>query len=195
MKSWLLSGLVTGFAAIVQAALPEAVVQACLAPSITEHVSGQTWQLMTADSWDRGAMRVTETAEGTITSQTTAPHPQGWAETEVAILQSHDSLERPSLEQTLTLTMKAKGIVPKLEATLIFLNQAHLPPCSVTTWQGKLALVAKEKDWYIIADDPAITITQTDEARPRTSIRLPKLTLEKLTSASAAIRVGEGALP
>jgi hypothetical protein len=195
MKPRLLFALLIGFVASVRAELPDAVVQACLAPSVTEHVSGQTWQLMTATAWERGALRIAETAEATLATQPAAIHPQGWMETEITLVQPHDTAERIATEQTLTLKLKAKGVVPKLEATVIFLNQAKLPPCTIETYQGKLAIVAKAKDWYILAEDPATTVTQTDEAQPRTTMRLQKVALEKLDAAAVSIRVGEGSLP
>jgi hypothetical protein len=40
-----------------------------------------------------------------------------------------------------------------------------------------------------------MTITQTEEAMPKTTLSLSTIKLEKFTSASASIRVGEGPLP
>ena len=194
MKSHLLLTLLIGLTTALRAELPDAVVQACLAPSVTEHASGLTWQLMTAKAWDRGAVQIRETAEATLTTQSAAAHPQGWMETAITVTQPHDTAERIATEQTLTIKLKAKGVVPKLEATVIFLDQAKLPPCSIVTHQGKLAIVSKAKDWDILADDPAITVTLTDEAQPRTTMRLQKVPLEKLDATEVSIRVGEGQL-
>lgn len=183
------------FSAHLRANLPESVINACLAPGAYEDVSGQQWALMSADTWENAAVRITETPTASITTQDVFPHPQGWLEGEISVIQFADGAEIPPHEQRLSLTLQAKNVVPKVTLSLYFLNGARLPPCAIVTHQGKLTIVSNRKDWYIIAEDPAMTITQTDEEHPRTTLTLPAQTLEKSGRLSASIRVGEGALP
>lgn len=181
-------------ATLCKADLPDAVVQACLSPSITESVSNQTWTVMDAKTWDEGAVEVVETPEASLTSRAGNPHPLKWATTEICLSTPAENVSTDALQQTLTVKVKAQGVVPKLTCSINFIDHAKLPPCKVITWQGKLALVSTQNDWYILADHPEITISQTSEATPRTIVRLPNISLEKYASTEASIRVGEGAL-
>lgn len=194
IRAFLILCLAT-LAVYCRAALPDAVVQACLTPTITDAISSQTWTVMTVDAWDTGAIHITETADAAISSKPGAPHPLDWATTEVSLSTPLDCTDGAAVRQTLTLKLTAKSVVPKLDCTITLLNQAHLPPCEITSWQGKLAIVSKAKDWYIVANDPEMTVTQTDEASPRTTLRRTKLIVEKFKSVEASILVGEGPLP
>jgi hypothetical protein len=194
-KSFLCFSFASLFVLLARAELPESVIQACLSPSLTEHISGQTWQLMDLTTWDTTSMRITETPDATITAKAATAHPQSWATTEMSITQPNDTDARLATEQTLTIKVTAKNVVPSLSVSFYFLNNATLPPCKVITKNGKLTIVSNQNDWYIIADDPAMTITQTEEAMPKTTLSLSTIKLEKFTSASASIRVGEGPLP
>ena len=194
-KNLLCFTLISLFTLLARAELPESVIQACLSPSLTEHVSGQTWQLMDMTTWDTTAVRIIETADASITSKSTTPHPQAWATAEMSITQPHDTETKLAMEQTLTVKVTAKGVVPNLKISFLFLNNVHLPPCKVVTKNGKLTIVSNQNDWYIIADDPNMTITQTEEDAPKTTLSLSAINLEKFTSTSASIRVGEGPLP
>lgn len=181
-------------ATLCKADLPDAVIHACLSPSITESTSNQTWAVMDAKTWDEGALEIVETQTATLTSRAGNAHPLNWATTEICLATPVESASADALQQTLTLKVKAQGVVPKLTCSINFIDHAKLPPSKVITWQGKLALVSKQNDWYIIAEHPEITISQTSETTPRTIMRLPNLTLEKHASIEASIRVGEGAL-
>jgi hypothetical protein len=189
--------ILTGFicmGTLLRAALPDAVVQACLAPSITDSTVNQTWTIMTAETWENSPMTITETAEASLTAQPGKPHPLEWLTSQITISTPNGDDDSVPLQQTLTIQVTAKGVVPKLTCTINFLDGARLPPCEVITWQGKVAVVSKQKDWYLLALDPAMTVLQTAEQQPRTSIRLPDVTLEKFKSAEGALLIGEGPL-
>ena len=177
------------------AALPETVVQACLAPTVLDGVSPQPWVLMTAEAWDTGAMRITESPEASVTAQSCKPHPTEWLTADLRISTPNQQPHTQAFQQTLTIYLKARGVVPSMTCTLNFLDNAVLPPCEIIKWQGKLAIISKQKDWYIVAEDPKMTITQTDEASPKTTLRLPDVVLEKTAAIEAAITIGEGKLP
>lgn len=195
MKRTLLLGVLLIGAVALRAELPESVVKACLAPVIYDCTSYQSWAVMSATQWDNSATQIAELETETISSQRGQPHPLNWAVTEVAIVQPLAGAERPETEQRLTLSVRGKGVLPKLELSLHFIDKAILPPCKVVTHQGKLALVSLQNDWYIIAEDPAMTITQTDEETPRTTLALPEVVIEKAGQIRASILVGEGLLP
>jgi hypothetical protein len=179
---------------MVCAALPEAVVEACLAPSITDTTANQTWPLMTANTWHESPIVIAETPEATLNTQPGKPHPLDWLVSEIQISTPNSADETTPLKQTLTIKVTAKGVVPKLTFTINFLDNALLPPCEVITWEGKVAVVSQQKDWYILATDPQMTVVQTAEKAPRTSIRFPNMTLEKFNAATGAIIIGEGPL-
>ncbi len=178
-----------------RAALPEAVVQACLTPTIHDGVSPQPWALMTAEAWDNGAMRITESAEVSVTAQTCHAHPMDWLTADLRITTPNQQPNPKAFQQTLTLVLRSKGVLPNFTCTLNFLDGAVLPPCEIIKWKGKLAIVSKQKDWYIVAEDPKMTITQTEEATPKTTLRLANVVLEKTATVEASITIGEGALP
>lgn len=195
MKRWFFLFCIVGFAWGVRAALPDAVVQACLAPRIFDATSGQSWTLMTAADWANGAMDIAESAEASTFTQVGKPHPMDWATTALTLTQPNPGAERPESEQRLEITFRAKAVVPEMEIDLWLIDKALLPPCEVIKYQGKLAIVSKQKDWYILAGDSKMTVTQTDESPQKTTLQCPKTTVKKLTTFSASLYVGEGALP
>lgn len=193
IRALILTSLLS-IASIAGAVLPEAVVEACLAPSITDTTANQTWTLMTADTWNESPIVIAETAEATLNTQPGKPHPLDWLVSEIQISTPNSADENAPLQQMLSIKVTAKGVVPKLTFSINFLDNAVLPPCEVITWEGKVAVVSKQKDWYIVANDPAMTVVQTAEKTPRTSIRFANVTLEKFQSATGAILIGEGPL-
>lgn len=193
MKSLLLT-LALACTALLRAALPAELIDALLSPSLTETVSGKSWQVTTRERWLSSPMQVSERGGITTTRQPGAGHPSGWVTTDLTLAMVPPTPEAPQPMQTFTLTATPAGIVPRTSLVFTFLNEAELPPCTVRTWKGLPAIVATAGDWYIIAKDPAATITQSHQKPVKTTLSVAGST-EKRTPLSAAILLGEGPLP
>lgn len=176
-------------------ALPDAVLEACFSPTLTDHISGKTWQVTSQEQWENSPLAISELGGVTTAKQAGNEHPDGWVKTEVTLVAPPQTATTPCPTQTFTIKALPVGITPKTTLTFTFLNQAQLPPHTVRTWQGFPALVSKANDWYIIAQDAKAVITTTNKAPVKTTLAVPNCSSEKTTPLSQSILVGEGPLP
>lgn len=176
-------------------ALPDAVLEACFSPMLTEHTSGKTWQVTSQAKWESSPLDISELGGVTTATQAGNEHPAGWVKTEVILVAPPQTAANPCPMQTFTVKAKPTGIIPKTTLTFTFLDQAILPPYTVRTWQGFPAIVSKANDWYIIAQDKRAVITTTNTDPSKTTLSIPNCSSEKTAPISQAIRVGEGPLP
>lgn len=182
-------------ASCLRAALPESVMEACLAPSVREQASAKRWQVLSRAEWESRPVRISEAGGITTAEQDGAEHPSGWVKTKVRLEMPPQTDEMPQPMQTLTVEARATAVLPSLTVDFYLLQQAKLPPYTVTLWHGCPALVAEAGDWYIVAGDPAAKVIKTDEPEPKTTLVLEHQRAKQGEAVSASIRVGEGPLP
>ncbi len=199
MRTTLFLAMVALVAATARAGLPEAILDACLAPSVTEHATGRTWQACTRKAWETRPLRVHERDGLQIAEQDGAEHPSGWVKTTLTLTQKPQSAANPRPTQTFTVTATPTGVLPETTLTIALLKDAPLPPCTVRQWGDRLALVADAGDWYLIAGRPKDTFVQReDPAAPgkrRWTLTAENLRAKGQTPVRAAFLIGEGALP
>ena len=179
----------------LRAALPESVMEACLAPYVREQASAKRWQLLSRAEWESRPVRISETGGVTTAELEGNEHPSGWVKTTIRLEMPPQTDETPRPMQTLTVEARATSVLPSLTVDFYLLQKALLPPYTVTLWHGCPALVAEAGDWYIIAGDPAAKIIKTDESEPKTTLVLENQRAKQGEAVSASIRVGEGPLP
>ena len=150
-------------ASCLRAALPESVMEACLAPSVREQTSAKRWQVLSRTEWESRPVRISEAGGITTAEQDGAEHPSGWVKTKVRLEMPPQTDETPQPMQTLTVEARATAVLPSLTVDFYLLQQAKLPPYTVTLWHGCPALVAEAGDWYIVAGDPAAKVIKTDD--------------------------------
>lgn len=175
--------------------LPESVLEACFAPVLTDQISGKSWQVTSQEKWDTSPLNISETGGITTARLPGADHPDGWVKTEVILLAPPQTEANPCPTQTFTIKATPAGITPKTTLTFTFINQAHLPPHTIRTWQGFPALVSTANDWYVIVRDAQARITETHDAPVKTTVSITGCSSEKRTPIERSILVGEGPLP
>lgn len=186
--------LLAALAPCARAALPEAVLEACLRPTLTEEASGATWHATTRQDWERAPLRVTE-AQNRLTAEADgAEHPNGWVKTRLTLSQPPQTDAAPRPTQTFTVTATPTGVTPTTTLRFELIKDAPLPPCKATVWGGRPALVADAGDWYVIAANPKARLIRAEGTPPRWTLR-ETLTVDARVPASAAILIGEGPLP
>ncbi len=186
--------LLATLAPCARAALPDAVLEACLRPTLTEEAFGLSWHATTRQDWERAPLRVTE-AEGRVTAEADgAEHPNGWVKTRLTLSQPPLTDANPRPTQTFTVTATPTGVTPSTTLRFELLKDAPLPPCKPQAWGGRIALVADAGDWYVIADNPKAQLIRAEGDPVRWTLRETR-TVDARTPASAAILVGEGPLP
>ncbi len=177
------------------AALPDAVLDACLAPEVTEHATGQSWTILTRKAWDNGLLEVSENAGVTTIRCVGKDHPQGWVTTEVKAVAPNPTEAQPTPMQVLTILATPKGVVPRMTLDITLIKQAKLPPFTIQPWGNRIALVADAKDWYIIAEHPNAKMTQAKTPDKAVTLKVINLVAEGAETVSASIKIGEGPLP
>lgn len=182
-------------AAGLRAALPDTVRRACFSAAVTEHPSGQTWDVTSWETWRNSPLRIAEVGVDTIAEQDGRPGPADCAKTAVALLMPPQTEANPQPTQRLTLTVTPSGTQPKASFDLLLLRDAPLPPCSVKAWGGRLAIVSDAGDWYLAAEDPKARIAIAEGPERRTTVKVEGLMPKGLAPVSTALLVGEGPLP
>lgn len=182
-------------AAAGYAALPDSVIEACLAPALCDRTSNIQWQVMTRAQWESAPTRIAETGGRTVAEQDGREQPNGWVRTTVSLSMAPLSEANPRPMQTLAIEATPSGVLPATTLDFIFVQAAKLPPYTLRVWQGRPALVADAGDWYIVADNPKTKVIRSEEASPATTLVLEAQRTEKRVPLRAAILVGEGPLP
>ncbi len=195
MKPFLLLMTALGFIATLHAELPEAVLEACLSPSIYDHSLNQTWTVMTRQVWEEQPLEVVEGEATTTIRLAGTPHPNDWLTTEVEVITPTPTEAQPQPIQTFTVRARSAGVVPIMTLDFTLLNQAKLPPYSVQAWGNRIALVAKAEDWYIIANEPTAKLTQAKTEDKAATLVVPQVILQRTTDAQVSLLIGEGPLP
>ncbi len=181
-------------ATTAMAILPDAVLDACLSPEVTEHATGKSWTIMTRKAWDNGLLEVSEKGTVTTISCIGKEHPQGWVTTAISVIAPMPTEEHPMPMQTLTVEATAQGILPKMTLDLTLIKQAKLPAYTIQPWGDRMAVVAEAQDWYLIADHPNAKVVQAKNADKQLTIQVPQLIAEGATTVRASLKIGEGPL-
>lgn len=196
MKRILFALMALGATTLLQAELPESVMEAALAPTIADRTSGQSWQVTNRARFESGDLTIQEFAGAFSATQPGLPHPSDWATTEVTLRSPVVSDDNPQPMQTFDVAITMGGrLVPQMTVDMLLIDNATLPPYEVKAWAGHPALVAKDGSWYLIVRNPKASIRLTSEAPQRTTVRVDQITLTKGQTAQEGFWIGEGALP
>lgn len=193
-KGWLFV-VMACCASTVIAVLPERVEEACFTAEVTEFHSGRSWRLTSWEKWKGvSGMQVTMDEKMLCATLAGAAHPDQWYTTSL-MLQSPvltDFVYQPL--QTLTITVKSEGLVEKDKLLVRPIVESPLPPFTIETKAGRLALIAKDKQWYIVIDDPKARVLRDSADESIVTVECEVRVLASRQSLQTKLYVGEGEL-
>ena len=186
---------ILGLAMPIFAMLPESVERACFSMQLEDVVHQTRWEVSSWDTW-RGAAGLSLQMDKDGGYSASLPGAMDKNEiflTELTLSSPAITSYQQQPLQTLTLTVTAKGFVEKTTVLVDLMKDVELPPFTIQVVHGRMVMVANDKQWYIVIDDPKARVHQAKDNSYRVTVSVAAMEFDgKVRQQTAKLYIGEG---
>lgn len=194
MKAFIVSVFVLT-AMPVWAVLPEMVERACFSTELTDPLANKHWAVTSWEKWrDVTGLTIKMNADGSyVATLPGASHEEKHFKTSVSLASPAITHYQQQPLQTLTITIQAASFLKNARLYVELIKSSNLPPFTVKLIHNRMVMIANDKTWYIVIDDPKARINQTKENPYCVTVEVEPLNFsEKVKTHEVKLHIGEG---